>query len=366
MKSVSKRVAALLAGALVIVAAGAAAQASSGAGAPPRQLASPAGNGIAQPGPLSTTEQLKSHFAKTVSGKTVAWVPLGMGTPLMEEWTHWIQYYANYYGMKFEMRDPNWDPTRQVQAVQAFINQKPAILIVHNLDAGLLANLLKQAEQKGIYVLQVNMESNYKTDVFVGGDFIRAGQETAQDIVKQCGPGTNTSHKVALIDGDANSGATQQFEAGATPVFEKGKIKIVARQSANWDRTKAHDIAATVLKSNPDLCAIMSHWDQMAYGAAQAVKEAGLLGKVKVYTADASTVACQGVGEHLFAESYGYSVPDQGKVLMAAAAYLLQSGRPPGATRTVIYTPLVKINSSNWNKPGVCYDGTGNVVTVKK
>lgn len=320
-----------------------------------------------QPASASTTEQLKSHFDSSVRGKTLAWVPLGMGTPLMEEWTYWIKYYADYYGMKFETRDPNWDPTKQVQAVQAFINERPAVMIVHNLDMGLLASLLKQAEQKGIYVLQVNMESNYKTDAFVGGDFIRAGQETAQDIATYCGSGTNTSHKVAFIDGDANSGATQQFEEGVALVLKQHpELNVVARQSANWDRTKAHDIAATVLKQNPDLCAISSHWDQMGYGAAVAVKEAGLQGKVKVFTLDGSTIACQGVGQGLFFESYAYSVPDQGKTLMTTAVYVLQSGRKPGDTRTVIYTPLVKIDSSNWNRMGMCYDGTGATITVSR
>jgi ribose transport system substrate-binding protein len=319
------------------------------------------------PKPYDTTEQLRDRFQKCVGGKTVAWVPLGMGTPLMEEWTYWIRTYANAYGMKFKMRDPNWDPTKQVAVVQAFINEKPDVLIVHNLDTGLVANLLKQANEKGIYVLQVNMESNYKRDAFVGGDAIGIGKLIAQDIVAQCGAGTSTSHEIALVSGDPNSGWTQQAWEGAAPVFKAHpEIKIVARQFADWQRSKAYDISSTILKQHPNLCAIWSEWDQMAYGAARAVKAAGLEGKVKVFTADSSTITCQGIGEGVFYQSYGYNVPEQGRQLMTLAAFLLQSGKPAGSSRTVIYAPLVKIDRNNWNVPGTCYDGTGRVVTVER
>jgi ABC-type sugar transport system substrate-binding protein len=318
------------------------------------------------PKPYATTEQFRDRFEKCVGGKTVAWVPLGMGTPLMAEWTYWIRNYANAYGMKFKMRDPNWDPTKQVAVVQAFINEKPDVLIVHNLDTGLVANLLKQANEKGIFVLQVNMESNYKSDAFVGGDAIGIGRLIAQDMVAQCGAGTAPSHEIALVAGDPNSGWTQQAWEGAGPVFKQHpEIKIVAHQFADWQRSKAYDISSTILKQHPNLCAIWSDWDQMAYGAARAVKAAGLESKVKVFTADSSTITCQGIGEGVFYQSYGYNVPEQGRQLMTLAAYLLQSGKPPGSSRTVIYAPVVKINRSNWNLPGMCYDGTGRVITVQ-
>jgi ABC-type sugar transport system substrate-binding protein len=95
----------------------------------------------------------------------------------------------------------------------------------------------------------------------------------------------------------------------------------------------------------------------MQYGAATAVKEAGLTGKVKVFTSDHSEITCQAIGQGLVTQSYGYSVPAQGDAIVTLANFLLQSGLPPGTARTAIYSPIVKIDSSNWKQPGMCYDG---------
>jgi ribose transport system substrate-binding protein len=210
------------------------------------------------------------------------------------------------------------------------------------------------------------MVSNYKSDAFVGADTIGLGRQIASDIVEQCGSSTSTSHEVQIVQGDATSGFTLDLMEGAKSVFDKDKsIKIVSTQAANWDRTKAHDITATVIQQHPNLCASWGFWDQMEYGAATAIKEAGKAGKVKVFTSDHSTIACEGIRDGLIYESYGYSVPRQGSDIVAIAKQLVQGDQKPGTTRIADYTPLVKINKSNWNQAGICYDGKHDSVTIK-
>ncbi len=51
------------------------------------------------------------------------------------------------------------------------------------------------------------------------------------------------------------------------------EIKIVADQAADWDATKARNITATILQSNPDICGIIGMWDVMDTGTAAAVQE---------------------------------------------------------------------------------------------
>ena len=307
----------------------------------------------------ATSAELHEHAIGGVKGKTIAWVPVGLGTPLTEEWTRRIKIGAEALGMKFVLRDSNWDPRREAEAVQSLINEHPDVLVVHNFDVQLLAKLIQQAEQQGIYVIQVNMVSNYKSDAFVGADFIEVGRRVAEDIAAACAGGRG-SGKVAIVQGDLTSGVSLELMEGASPVFAKHpEIQIVSNQAGNWDRTKAHDVTATVLKQHPDLCATWGFWDQMEYGAATAVAEAGLTGKVKVFTSDHSTITCQAIGQGLVTQSYGYSVPEQGEAIVTLANWLLQSRLKPGTARAAIYSRLVKIDKSNWNQPGMCYDGKG-------
>jgi ABC-type sugar transport system substrate-binding protein len=324
-----------------------------------------ASSGTNQIPPTASAAQLRDHALTSLQGKTAAFVPVGMGTPLTEEWNRQLKRGFEAMGMKYVLRDPNWDTAKQAEAVQSLINDKPAVLVVHNFDVQILAKLIQQAEQAGIYVIQINMVSNYKSDAFVGADTIDLGRRIATDIVAQCGAGTPTSHKVQIVQGDATSGFTLDVMAGAKQVFDQHpEINLVSTQAANWDRTKAHDITATVIQQHPDLCASWGFWDQMEYGAAAAIKEAGKLGQVKVFTSDHSQITCEGIRDGMFFESYGYSVPTQGSDIVAIAKYLLQSGQQPGTARVADYTPLVKIDKSNWTQPNMCYDGKNDGLTV--
>lgn len=304
----------------------------------------------------ATSEELQKHAHGSVQGKTLAWVPAGLGTPLTEEWTWRMRKGAEALGMKFVVRDSDWDPRRQAQAVESLVNEHPDVLVVHNFDVQLLAKLIQEAEKRGIYVIQVNMVSNYKSDAFVGADFIDVGRRVAEDMVEACKD--RKPAKIAIVQGDLNSGVSLELMQGAKSVLdEHPEVQIVSNQAGAWDRTKAHDITATVLQQHPDLCATWGFWDQMQYGAATAVKEAGLAGKVKVFTSDHSEITCQAIGQGLVTQSYGYSVPYQGDAIVTLADFLLQSGQPPGTVRAAIYSPLVKIDSTNWKVPGMCYDG---------
>ncbi|WP_051791635.1 sugar ABC transporter substrate-binding protein [Amycolatopsis jejuensis] len=324
----------------------------------------PAASGAQLPATASAG-QLRDHAIQSMKGKTAAFVPVGMGTPLTEEWNRQLARGFKAAGMNYVLRDPNWDTAKQAEAVQSLINEKPAVLVVHNFDVQILAKLIQQAQQAGIYVIQINMVSNYKSDAFVGADTIDLGRRIATDIVTQCGKDTSTSHEVQIVQGDATSGFTLDVMAGAKEVFgQNPEIKLVSVQAANWDRTKAHDITATVIQQHPNLCASWGFWDQMQYGAATAIKEAGKIGQVKVFTSDHSQITCEGVRDGLFFESYGYSVPTQGSDIVSIAKSLLQSGQAPGTSRVADYTPLVKIDKSNWQQPNMCYDGKKDGLTV--
>ena len=52
-------------------------------------------------------------------------------------------------------------------------------------------------------------------------------------------------------------------------------LTVVAKQSADFDRTKGLNVATNILQANPDVQAIFAHNDEMALGAIQAAKSAG-------------------------------------------------------------------------------------------
>jgi ribose transport system substrate-binding protein len=298
---------------------------------------------------------LRTHALDAVKGKTLAWVPVGLGVPLTDEWTYVMKTRAEALGMKFVVRDPNWDSQNEARVVSSLIAEHPDVLVIHNPDVQLLASQIEQAQKAGIFVVQVNMVSNYKSDAYVGADWETLGSQIGNDIVKTCGQGT--SGKVEIIEGPKTSGASLDQLRGAKSVLDQHpEIKIVSDQSGgNWDPTAAHDLASTVLRANPDLCAIYGFWGVMTNGAAQAVKEAGLAGKVKVFASGGgSPVNCQDLQQGLFHEFAYYDAPLQAQQVVDIGNNLLQSGLKAGDVHWASYTPL-QIWTEGQANQATCY-----------
>jgi ribose transport system substrate-binding protein len=64
------------------------------------------------------------------------------------------------------------------------------------------------------------------------------------------------------------------------------KLKMVAQQSADFDRGKANDVMESLLQAHPDIDAVFCGNDAMAMGAYQALVSAGKGGRVKVFGFD--------------------------------------------------------------------------------
>ena len=114
----------------------------------------------------------RADYFKVYEGKTIAFVPVTMGIDLTEGWASVLKKQADTLGMKLEIRDPHFSADAGAQAITSLISEKPDVLIVHNPDVNSYAKLLKRAEAAGIHVIQVNMRSNYNSDVYVGADWI--------------------------------------------------------------------------------------------------------------------------------------------------------------------------------------------------
>ena len=294
----------------------------------------------------------RADYFKELQGKTIAFVPVTMGIDLTEGWASVMKDQANRLGMKFEIRDPQFNAERGAEAITALIAEKPDVMVVHNPDVQSYAKLLKRAEEAGIHVVQINMRSNYNSDVYVGADWIGIGEAEAQAIVDKCGPGT--SGKVAVLQGQPTSGSDSGMMKGADNVFSKHpEIKVVANQAGEWDATKAHSVIATVIQQNPDLCGVIGFWDVMDLGAAAAIKESGK-NITLVTSGGGEQMACDNVEKGVFEKEIAYQVMDQGRDLNDMIVTVLESGQEPGKLKAVIYSPQLII-SKDTLRPGLCW-----------
>jgi ribose transport system substrate-binding protein len=300
-------------------------------------------------GGTKAAHELRAAYDAAVKGKTIAYLPITLAAPIAAEWGHVVEVEAAWRGMKYVVRDPNFDSAAQLQALTALVNDKVDVLIVQNPSVTLLVKELKRAEAQGTHVIQINMASNYKSDAFVGADWHEVGRLLADEVVKQCGTGSGKSGKVQIVQGELTAAASVDQVGAMLDVFSKDKnIKVVSNQAANWDANTALNITATVIQQNPDLCASVGFWGIMESGAAQAIRNAGKIDQVKIYASgEGSQLDCDQINQGNFTRFLNYKSTEQGHDLMTAAVTLLESGIKAGTRHLAYFTMPVWVDKTN-------------------
>ena len=248
------------------------------------------------------------------------------------------------------MRDPNWNIDAGAQALTQLIDEKPDILIFHRVDMQAYNKLIKKAVDAGINVIQMNLKSPNNGDAFVGADVYQSSAVEADELIRRAAP---TRARTARSRSSKACRPGRRTVIGQMAIQDKLKgrkdITIVADQPGDWDATKAHSVAATILKQHPDLCGFIGNWDNEDVGIAAAVKEAGLQGKVALVTEGGGnqTAGCDNIANGNFTSYVKWDVRGQGRDLNDAIKILLQTKPKPGSSPFALYTPLEIITKDN-------------------
>jgi inositol transport system substrate-binding protein len=183
-------------------------------------------------------------------------------------------------GVTMQIEDAKDDVSKQISQVQNFIANKVDAIIVNPVDTSATAAITKAAADAGVPLVYVNREP---ADVdtlgpkaaFVASNEKESGTLETQAICKILGG----KGDILVMEGElSNQAAVQRtkdiHEVIATPACSG--MKIIAEQTASWDRTKAQNLMTNWLSKGLKYDALVSNNDEMAIGALQAMKAAGV------------------------------------------------------------------------------------------
>lgn len=172
------------------------------------------------------------------------------------------------------------DVEGQVTLLQNAIGKGYQAIGVAPISPVNMNNAVAQATKAGIYI--VNVDEKFDMDnlkslggaaqAFITTDNVNVGQMAGNYIVQTLGSG---SLSVAIIEGKAGDQSGTDRKTGASQAFTNAGYNIVASQPADWDATKAYNLAQSYISKYPDLKAIYCANDTMAMGAEKAVEDAG-------------------------------------------------------------------------------------------
>ena len=177
---------------------------------------------------------------------------------------------ADKLGINVKIVDAQNDSAKQANDVADLIQSKVDVLIVNPVDSAAISNSVIAANQAKIPVITIDRSSD-KGDVAVhiASNNIKGGEMAAQYIIDKLGEQT----PVAELEGIPGASAARERGQGFHNLADS-KLKVLAKQSADFDRGKGLTVAENILQANPDIKAIFAQNDEMALGAIGAAKSA--------------------------------------------------------------------------------------------
>ncbi|MEV5888430.1 substrate-binding domain-containing protein [Nonomuraea fuscirosea] len=179
------------------------------------------------------------------------------------------QAQATKLGAELTVTDAQNDASQQVNQVQNFTSQNMKAVIINPVDSDAAAPAVKAAERVRIPVVAADRGVNgAEVAQTVASDNVAGGKLAAQELAKQLGEkGT-----VVVLQGTPGTSASRDRGQGFTEgIAAYPGIKIVAKQPADFDRTKGLDVMTNLIQSHPDVTGVFAENDEMALGAIKAL-----------------------------------------------------------------------------------------------
>ena len=163
---------------------------------------------------------------------------------------------------------------------------------------------------------------------FIGSDNFEGGAVAGRYLARALG-GTGS---VAIIEGISGHETADRRRLGFLQGVEAHPgIRVVASQTADWERARAYTVAENLLQAHPDLDAIFAANDEMALGALEAVDAAGRIAHVRVVGFDAIPDALANIAKGRLAGSVAQFPGEMGRLGVRHAVALLRDGTVPPA-----------------------------------
>ena len=194
-----------------------------------------------------------------------------------------LQEAAKKNHVEIQFQDAQGDVVRQLSQVEDFISQKVDAVIVLPADTAGAVNITRAATDAKIPLIYVNRRPDQAElppgVAAVTSNDVEAGQLQMRYLAQKMGGKGN----LAIIMGDLVNNATQGRTEGVKQVLKDyPNIKVVGEQTALWQRDKSMDLTSNWLLAGTHIDGIVANNDEMAIGAAMALKQAGQKGTLVV------------------------------------------------------------------------------------
>lgn len=177
---------------------------------------------------------------------------------------------AKQAGVPLTVVDASDDATQQVSDIEDLVSKNVSVLIVNPVDSDAVTGAVEAAIAKGVRVISVDRVVNgVDIDCQIASDNVAGAELATQYIVDTLGENVKTAELVGTSGASASIDRSQGFHN----IADK-KLKVVASQTADFDRTQGMTVMENMLQADSSIQAVFAGNDEMALGAVEAISGA--------------------------------------------------------------------------------------------
>lgn len=194
-----------------------------------------------------------------------------LNNPFFVSMKNGVEAEAKAQGMEVVVVDAQNDAAKQINDVQDLIQQGVDALLINPTDSSAISTAVQSANSLGIPVVTLDRSAEEgEVATLVSSDNEKGGEMAGKFVVEKLGEGA----KVAELEGVPGASATRERGSGFHNIADE-QLDVVAKQTANFDRTEGLNTMENLLQGNPGIEAVFAHNDEMALGAFQAIQSSG-------------------------------------------------------------------------------------------
>jgi simple sugar transport system substrate-binding protein len=219
------------------------------------------------------------------AGLTIGFSQIGSESAWRTSFTNAVQAEAEARGINLLFSDAQQEQENQIAAMQTWIAQGDvdAIILTPVVVSGWDV-VLQEAQDAGIPVVIVDRNVDSDPSLYVtriSSDFVHEGRLAATWLVQA----TSGQCNIVELYGTVGSAAAEDRAAGFREVIGMfSGMEIIRSETGNFVRTEGKQVMESFLSAEDpaNICAVFAHNDDMAIGAVEAIKEAGLVPAVDI------------------------------------------------------------------------------------
>lgn len=213
-------------------------------------------------------------------GETVGFSQIGSESGWRAAETTLTRQQAEERGIQLQFSDAQQKQENQIAAIRSFVAQGVDAVLLAPVVATGWDSVLQEAKEAEIPVVLLDRQVDSSEDLYltaVGSNLVHEGEVAGEWLVNEVG---DRECRIVELQGTTGSSPAIDRKTGfENAIKDHANLSIVRSQTGDFTRALGKEVMESFIQAENggrDICALYAHNDDMAVGAIQAIKEAGL------------------------------------------------------------------------------------------